>query len=784
MFKLRARSRENGAILPTAEPLARPCGPELNGHTPAISVVLPTREEAENVRPLVARLERVLPDLPVEIIFVDDSDDDTPDAIRSIDSSRAVYLIHRGPEDRAGGLGGAVVAGIRAARAPFVCVMDADLQHPPELLEEMYLEAMETGSDLVVGSRFCRGGDKGAFSRLRSALSRVSTRAAVLLFPTRLWHVSDPMSGCFMVRREAVDLDRLRPRGFKILLEILVRTPGLRVSEVPLGFGERNAGHTKASVREVLRYLRQLGRLELGQLSARFGRFTVVGATGLVVNTLLLAAFAEVIGINYVLAAVLATQGSTLWNFCLTEAWVFAGRDHKRSGGRRAAMFFAMNNAALALRVPLLVVLTSGLGINLLLANVLSLVALTLVRFGVADVWIWAKAQRREVESYSYDIHGLVTVTSEVRLPELQRFLTPEAFGRATIRVRIGQIQKPAESNGAVPHHNNGGPPQNGNSPHNGNGHSLNGRDPGELLSDLVPLRPSRSIQYTEGLAGFGFGVEISQVGERIEVIASPLLQRSPHVLYTNVVEPILRWTFAARGYALVHAACFADGDHAVMLTARTDTGKTTTALKLLDHFPYSFLSDDLTIVCPDGRVLAYPKPLTISRHTVAAVQTPLLSRRERIKLIPQSRLHSRTGRRLAFVLAKLRIPAATLNAVVQRLIPPPKYDIERLIPTARVAPEAKIARMVVIERERDLEQDLDHDEAMEILFTNCEDAFGFPPYSEIVGFLHGLNGHDLKRAEREVVENAFSGVPATLIASSTMDWWTRLPSLMASPIH
>ena len=93
--------------------------------------------------------------------------------------------------------------GIRAARAPFVCVMDADLQHPPELLEEMYLEAMETGSDLVVASRFCRGGDKGAFSRLRSALSRVSTRAAVLLFPTRLWHVSDPMSGCFIVRREA-----------------------------------------------------------------------------------------------------------------------------------------------------------------------------------------------------------------------------------------------------------------------------------------------------------------------------------------------------------------------------------------------------------------------------------------------------------------------------------------------------------------------------------------------------------------------------------------------------
>ena len=756
------------------EPLPRAAREGRNAVTPAISVVLPTREEADNVGPLAARLERVLPDLPLEIIFVDDSDDETPDAIRGIESSRAVYLIHRAPDERRGGLGGAVVAGIRAARAPLVCVMDADLQHPPELVEDMYLEAIETGSDVVVASRFCAGGSKGAFGRIRSALSRVSTRAAVMLFPTRLWHVTDPMSGCFMVRRDALDLDRLRPQGFKILLEILVRTPGLRVSEVPLEFGERHAGHTKASPREAMRYLGLLGRLEVGQVAARFGRFSIVGATGLLVNTLLLALLAEVAGIYYAAAAVVATQGSTLWNFVLTERWVFAGRDHKHSGGRRAAAFFVMNNVALLLRIPLLVFMTSTLGVNYLVSNLLSLVALALVRFGLADVWIWAKAQLREVEFYSYDIHGLVTVSSEVRLPELERFMTPEAFGRATIRVRIGQVGKPT----AAPDHS-----MNGRNGHNGHAGSEEDVAAAFGLPALVPVNGNRSITYAEGFAGMGFGVDITQVGERIEVIASPLLQRSPHVLYTNVVEPILRWTLASKGYALVHAACFADGDHAVMLTARTDTGKTTTTLKLLDHHPYSFLSDDLTIVCPDGRVLAYPKPLTISRHTVAAVQTPRLSRRERIKLIPQSRLHSRTGRRLAFVLAKMRIPAATMNAVVQRLIPPPKYDINRLVPTARVAPEAQISHLVIIQRDDDFERRLDPDEALGILFENCEDAFGFPPYAEIAGFLHGLNGHDLQRAEREVVQNAFASIPATLIASSTMDWWTRLPALMASPV-
>ena len=786
-----ARSRDNGTISQGAAHAVSAAGFDLGETTPAVSVIIPTRAEADNVGPLVARLDRVLPDLPVEVIFVDDSDDDTPDAIRTIESSRAVYLIHRSAGEREGGLGGAVVAGMRAARAPYVCVMDADLQHPPEVLEEMYLEALGTASDMVVASRFCVGGDTGAFGRLRSALSRVSSRAAMLLFPKSLWHVSDPMSGCFLVRRDAVDLDCLRPRGFKILLEILVRTPGLAVSEVPFGFAERHAGETKASVREALRYVAQLVRLRMGQMTARFGRFTVVGATGLVVNTLLLALFADVAGVYYVVAAILATQGSTLWNFCFTEGWVFADREHERTRGRRAAMFFAMNNIALALRVPLLFVLTSVLGMHYLVSNIVSLVALTVIRFGVADAWIWAKAQRREVGAFSYDIHGIVQVTSEVRLPELHRFLVPEALSRPTIRVRIGHMRGRPESNGHVAlngngngnerYHSNGNGNGNG---HHSNGNGANGKTPAITLglNELGDVK-TRTLRYSEGMGGFGFGVEISQVGERVEVLAAPLLQRSPHVLYTNVVEPILRWTFASKGYALVHAACFADGDQAFMVTARTDTGKTTTTLKLLDHFPYSFLSDDLTIVSPDGRVLAYPKPLTISRHTVHAVKTPLLSRRERVKLVPQSRLHSRSGRRFAMVLAAMRIPAATLNAVVQRMIPPPKYDIDRLIPTARVAPEAQIAGLVIIQREGDYEVKMDTDEALEILRENCEDAFGFPPYAKIEEFLQGMNGHDLKVAERDIVTQAFGSVPATLIASSTMDWWQKLPAVMGSPV-
>src|SRR5687768_11953994 len=101
---------------------------------PHVSVILPTRQEAGNVEAIAARLADVLPGMPLEIIFVDDSDDDTPEAIRRIRSARPVRLLHRPAERRWGGLGGAVVEGMQMARGEWVCVMDADLQHPPETL--------------------------------------------------------------------------------------------------------------------------------------------------------------------------------------------------------------------------------------------------------------------------------------------------------------------------------------------------------------------------------------------------------------------------------------------------------------------------------------------------------------------------------------------------------------------------------------------------------------------------------------------------------------------------
>ena len=728
------------------EAIERADQPGMRTKRPALSIVVPTKDEAENVGRLVDELEHVLPGKQVEIVFVDDSTDETPDAVRAVAlrSRREVRLIHREGEERVGGLSGAVVRGIQAARGDHVCVMDGDLQHPPALVAELFAAAHEEGADLVVASRYRTHDDKvESFGLVRAVVSKFSGAVARVLFSRALRQVTDPLSGFFLVRRDALNLDLLRPRGFKILLEILVRTPHLRVAEVPFIFGTRHAGESKAGFQEGSTYIKQLLALRFGKRLFRFIRFGLVGASGLLVNILAFFAAVHWAGLHYLVAALIATQVSTTWNFLLTEKWAF--RDHRadRGVGLRLALFFAMNNAALALRGPMLIVLVAGLGLNELLSNVLSLVALTLIRFGISDSWIWAeRGPARKRAAFYYRIHGLISIESQVRLRELERFRVGFLNGRPTIRVRLGTLS----------------------------------RGQSELVTALAFL--TRHIRYDEGLGRFGFGAEIA-MGKSIEVVATPMLRFSPHVLYTNIVEPILRWTFVKKGYALAHAACIADGDDAYLITAQTDTGKTSTILKLLRDHPYTFLSDDLTLIAPDGRVLTYPKPLTISRHTAHAVEAPLRFK-ERMALFLQSRVHSRSGRQFAMLMSRTGLPVATINALVQLIIPPPKYHVDRLVPGVGMSREAKVAGFIVIKRGGGEQQlHLDEKDAVETLIRNTDDAYTFPPYPYIEHFLHSGNGRDLRAEESRIIAQALENVPAAVLHSESMEWFKRIPAFL-----
>lgn len=345
---------------------------------------------------------------------------------------------------------------------------------------------------------------------------------------------------------------------------------------------------------------------------------------------------------------------------------------------------------------------------------------------------------------FYYNIHGIITVTSDVTLPELSSFRV-DRIESPTMQVRIGKPQH-------------------------------------ELRPEKKAEDPTvRHHYYREAFGRLGFEAEIN-IGKTIEIIATPILRRSPHVLYTNLVEPVLRWAFVERGYALVHGATIAYGGAAYMITARTDTGKTTTMLKILNQQrretdKAAFLSDDMTIIAQDGTVRGYPKPLTISHHTVKAVNPEVLNFKQRVALFFQSRIHSRSGRKVAFFMGRTKLPMATINTIVQWLVPPPKYPVQRLVPMVKFAPDVCLASLFIIERgNEESEFSLNNEEGIQILLSNCEDAYGFPPYESIKEFLYNVNGTDLRQVEQSIIRSAFESLPVTVVRSGSLAWWRRIP--------
>lgn len=230
-----------------------------------------------------------------------------------------------------------------------------------------------------------------------------------------------------------------------------------------------------------------------------------------------------------------------------------------------------------------------------------------------------------------------------------------------------------------------------------------------------------------------------------------------------------------------MHGACVSFDGQAIFITAQTDTGKTTTILHTVrENLDMSdFLSDDMTIFSEDGGVFSYPKPLTISYHTVQAIGGAPLSFKQRMFLQVQSRLHSRTGRRIGLKLADSVVGGATLNAIVQMLVPPPKYMVDSLIPGARYTDKGQLAHIVIIERGPDGQVAIKETEKSDILIANAEDAYGFPPYPILASKLSEWQGEDLHRQELAIVSAAVRGLPAHRLASTTYDWYARFPKLL-----
>jgi dolichol-phosphate mannosyltransferase len=301
-------------------------------HGVELSVIVPTFNESGNVAELVHRLETALAGIRWEVIFVDDdSPDGTADEVRSLAQMKStVRCIHRIGRR---GLSRAVIEGMLASSAPYLAVMDADLQHDESILPRMIETLRERSLDVVVGSRYCMGGGIGAWDAKRAAMSRFATNLSRMIVKADL---SDPMSGYFVIRREVLDcvVRRLSGEGYKILLDVFASSPvPLKFAEVPYTFRERKHGESKLDSAVVWEYLMLIVDKKIGHIvPARFALFSLVGLSGVLVHFAVLSALFKVAVLSFVVSQTAATFVAMTTNFFLNNFLTY--RDRRLRGIR------------------------------------------------------------------------------------------------------------------------------------------------------------------------------------------------------------------------------------------------------------------------------------------------------------------------------------------------------------------------------------------------------------------------------------------------------------------
>jgi len=309
--------------------------------TKQVSVIIPTFNESENICNVLESIKEYMPKVNIEAIVVDDNSPDgtgkiVEDYVKSMRdiAGYSVSIIHRKAKN---GLSSAIIDGLNKSSGDTVVVMDSDLSHPPQIIPKMLETLKQTQCDIVVASRYVAGGAINGWTLKRKLMSKVATKIAkkgLGITP------SDPMSGFFAFRRKITDGLKFDAIGYKILLELLVKTKGVKVEEVPYTFTDRKFGSSKLDTSIILDYCKSVWQLykygrkvrkDESRTSVRFlskaARFFTVGASGLGVNYLASMLFAMSANIWYLHATVMGIMFSITSNFFLNKYWTFEDKD-------------------------------------------------------------------------------------------------------------------------------------------------------------------------------------------------------------------------------------------------------------------------------------------------------------------------------------------------------------------------------------------------------------------------------------------------------------------------
>jgi len=365
-----------------------------------ITIIIPTFNEFTNIEDIIRKNFEVLDNAGItgEILVVDDdSKDGTIQKVEELKSEFENLRIIVRHEDH--GLSQSVAEGFDEASADIIQVIDADFSHPPDLIPEFYRTIKEDGYDVAIGSRYMKGGDISNWPLKRRIISLGATFFGRMLFP----EITDPVSGFFAIRKDVVRNAGMKPRGYKILMEVLGKGRWEKAKEIPFTFKDREVGESKLKLSTMLDYIKQC--VDIGTFALfnhdtatwkewkKIIKFGLVGASGIVVNSAILYSLTEYLGIFYLMSALVAIETSIITNFILNDRWTFSagkGVNHRiRSVWKRFASFQAVSVGGLVINFAVLMSLTEFLGIYYMVSNIVGIFVAFLWNFIVNRHVTW-----------------------------------------------------------------------------------------------------------------------------------------------------------------------------------------------------------------------------------------------------------------------------------------------------------------------------------------------------------------------------------------------------------
>lgn len=366
-----------------------------------LSLVIPTYNEAKNVSKIVALLSQLLdeaiPDAYELIVVDDNSPDQTWEIAQGIMLEYPQLRVMRRVDER--GLSTAVIRGWQAARGSVLGVIDADLQHPPELLLKLWGE-IKRGGDMAVASRHVEGGGVSDWSVIRRFLSRGAQTLGLIILPEVIGRVSDPMSGYFMIRRQCIAGRTLSPVGYKILIEVLARGRVPWIGEVGYVFQERQEGESKVTSKQYVDYLQHLLRLRfsLGPV-ARLLRFCLVGFSGVFVDLAVFYLLRNEVGLGLTRSTIFSAEAAIISNFLWNDLWTFGDISSRQPGKRqrlkRLVKFNIICLAGVILQVLLVNFFFNILKIDQYVAKLFAIAAVTIWNFWLNMKLSWRVTDTR-----------------------------------------------------------------------------------------------------------------------------------------------------------------------------------------------------------------------------------------------------------------------------------------------------------------------------------------------------------------------------------------------------